>query len=338
VTSALQVWRELARGPASEPGWNARRVAAVSGAGILIAVRKPGDVPALLIEVSTLAVPPIAEYPSAEGFHVVPESIVAGPRGQVRLCLLLSNGRYRDVFGVLVDDVVEDISARAHEDEIVRAFLARLREWQVFMRRHGSGPLSVENQIGLFAELLFLRDHVLTAMPALSAIGGWVGPLGRPQDFQLEQVALEVKASVGGIKEVQISSLIQLDTTLCGTPIVLCWVDLASAAEPLGIHLPRLVSELKGIISGGDGAALKLFEERLLELGYLEAHERHYAERLYRLRAMTFYSVSGAFPRIERGEVRQGVISGSYVIGLAGCEGFEIPAAEADRLVRGGSA
>jgi hypothetical protein len=334
MTSARQAWRELAEGRASEPGWNARRTAAACSAGILIAVRKPDDVPALLIEVSTLAVPPIAEYPSAEGFHVIPESMAAGPRGKVRLCLVLANSRYQDVFGVLVDDVVEDIRNRTQEDDVVRGFLARLRAWQVFMRRHGPTPLSAESQIGLFAELLFLRDHVLTAMPAHSAIGAWVGPLGRPQDFQLEQVAIEVKASAGGLKEVQISSLEQLDTALCGTPVVLCWADLASAPEPLGIHLPRLVAELKAVMSEGEGPALKLFEERLLELGYLDAHEKHYAGRLYRLRTMTFYRVSGAFPRIERGDVRQGVMSCSYMIGLSGCEAFEVSAVEVDHLIR----
>jgi hypothetical protein len=152
----------------------------------------------------------------------------------------------------------------------------------------------------------------------------------------LQQVAIEVKASASSIKQVQISSLEQLDMGLCGVPIVLCWVDLAAAAGPLGIDLPHLVAELKGIMNREDPAALRLFEERLLEVGYLEAHERHYAGRLYRLRSMTFYSVSGAFPRIERGDVREGVISGSYMIELSGCDAFEIPATDVDHLIGGG--
>lgn len=335
MTPALQIWSELAATPALAAGWNARRLSASSSAGILIAIRKPEDVPALLIEVSTTAVPPITEYPSAEGFQVAPESIAAGPTGRVRLCLILANERYRDVFGVLVEDVVADLRNRQDENDVVRGFLARLRGWQVFMRRHGPSPLPVEEQVGLTAELLFLRDRLVGEIPAQAAVSAWVGPLGAPQDFMLPQVAVEVKASASGIKEVQISSLAQLDTQLCPKPILLCWMDLVAA--PAGVSLPQIISELRRTLSREDPAALRVFEERLLEVGYLDAHEKHYVGRLYRLRATTLYSVLGAFPRVERGEVREGVLSCSYVIGLSGCDAFDIPPAEADRLIRGGA-
>ena len=221
-----------------------------------------------------------------------------------------------------------------NEDDVVRGFLARLRSWQIFMRRHGASPLDLEAQIGLIAELLFLRDHVLWALPPQAAVSAWVGPLGRPQDFSLEGAVVEVKASTVGVKEVQISSLDQLDMSQGGKPIVLCWTELLSAAGPLAFDLPHVIAEVRGI-AGREPAALRLLDERLLEVGYLDAHERHYAGRRCQLRAMTFYYVSGAFPRIERGDVRSGVTSCSYVIDLSACEHFEISAAETDRLIRG---
>lgn len=331
---ALQTWHELAAAPGLKTGWNARRLAATSSAGILLAVRNPDDVPALLVEVSTAAVPPVAEYPSAEGFQVFPESIVAGPKGRVRLCLMLANERYRDVFGVLVEDVVTDLGNRREEADVVRGFLARVRAWQVFMRRHGPSPLAVEVQIGLIAELLFLRDRLFRAMPVNAAIVAWMGPLGGPQDFMLPRVAIEVKAS-SGVQEIKISSLAQLDTHLCQKPILLCWMDLTAGAEPAGFSLPRVISELRETLNREDPSALKTFQERLFEVGYLDAHEKHYEGRFYKLRATTFYAVSGAFPRIERDDVREGVVSCSYVIGLSGCEAFELPATEANDLIQG---
>jgi hypothetical protein len=202
------------------------------------------------------------------------------------------------------------------------------------MRRHGPTPLDVEAQIGLMGELLFLRGHVLSALPPRAAVTSWVGPLGRPQDFSLEGAAVEVKASTVGGGEVQISSLEQLDTSHGGKPIVLCWAELLSAGGPQAADLPQVVAEVRGIVAREPEAA-RLFDERLLDVGYLDAHERHYAGRLYQLRAMTFYHVSGAFPRIERPDIRDGVISCSYVIDLSACENFEISRAETNRLIRG---
>jgi hypothetical protein len=150
----------------------------------------------------------------------------------------------------------------------------------------------------------------------------------------LEGAVVEVKASTAGVEEVQVSSVEQLDTSHSGKPIVLCWVELLSAAGPPAVDLPQIVAEVRDI-AGREPTALRLLDERLLEVGYLDAHERHYVGRLYHLRAMTFYQVSGAFPRIERGDVRDGVTSCSYVIDLSACEHFEISAAETNLLIRG---
>jgi len=170
------------------------------------------------------------------------------------------------------------------------------------------------------------------------AVAAWAGPLGAAQDFLLPLVAVEVKAStVAGTREIQISSLAQLDARLSQKPIVLCCVDLALASGAGALSLPRIVAELRSALGRTGPNALKLFEERLLEVGYLDAHEKYYEGRQYRLRGMTFYSVSGAFPRIERSDVRDGVTSCSYVINLSGCAEFELSATEADRLVRGGA-
>jgi hypothetical protein len=335
MTSVQEIWNELAAPSRNETGWNARRVGGSSSAGILLAVRKPDNIPALLIEVPALAVPPIAEYPTAEGFHVVPEPMISGPKGRVRLCLVLADERYGDVFSTLVDDVIADLAHWSRDEDLVRGLLARLQAWQIFMRRHGPSRLETEAQIGLAAELFFMRDWILARIPARETVAAWTGPLGSPQDFILPGVAIEVKASTTPQgQEIRISSLEQLDSHRCRTPLLVCWMKLAPEAEPLGASLPRIISELRETLGSKDRAALGLFEERLLEAGYLDAHAKHYEQRLYRTQIVKLFSVSGAFPRIERNEVREGILSCSYMIRLSTCGAFEVSAAEADHLIR----
>jgi Putative PD-(D/E)XK family member, (DUF4420) len=336
MTTAAQLWDELGATTGQEPGWHARRVADASGAGILVAIRKPDGVLALLAELRATAVPPTAEYPVAQGFEVFPEPIDPGPRGRVRLCLILTNNRFRDVFSVLVDDIIENLRDCPREEDVVRRMIARLHVWQVFMRRHGPGQLDADAQTGLAAELIFLRDRVLDRVPAVAAIRGWKGPCGGCQDFVLSTVAVEIKGSTASSQdEIQISSLEQLDAEQTRTPIVLCRVSLSRGGSG-SESLPEIVHELRARLLREDAIAKGVFEDRLLDAGYLDAHADHYGHLRYTVRRMDFYQVHDAFPRIGRGDVRQGVLSCSYIIQLSDCGAFEIGGAEVDDLIKGG--
>jgi len=337
MTGVGPVWDELAASSGPEPGWHARRVADVSDAGMLAAIRRPDGVPALLVELRATAVPPVAEYPVAEGFEVLPEPIIPGPRGRVRLCLILTDPRFREVFTVLADDIIENFRGCPREEDVVRQMIARLHVWQAFMRRHGPGELDLEAQAGLAAELVFLRDRVLGWVPAAEAIASWEGPRGGHQDFVFSTVAVKIKGSAAlSVEEVRVSSLEQLDADRSGMPIVLCRMGFSRGGSG-SASLPEIVHELRARLLREDAVAKGAFEERLLDAGYLDAHADHYRHLRYTLRKTDLYQVRDAFPRLGRGDVRQGVLSCSYVIQLSGCGAFEIGDPELEHLIKGGS-
>src|SRR5262249_25067588 len=151
--------------------------------------------PALLIEVAARTIPPIVEYPSGRGFRLYPETVTPGPRGQVRLCLVLTDSAFADVFSILAHDVAETVARTSSEQDAVRSFIARVRVWQGFMNRHGPDGLSSEAQTGLFAELSFLESIVLARLLPADAIQAWTGPSGGAQDFVMGRTAIEIKAT-----------------------------------------------------------------------------------------------------------------------------------------------
>ena len=108
-----------------------------------------------------------------------------GPRGRTKLCLVLADTRYRDVFEVLVNDVSERTALTPGKGEAVKTFIARLHVWQNFMRKHGVEGLTKETQIGLFGELLFLAAHLVDRVPAHDSVNAWKGPTGGNQDFDI---------------------------------------------------------------------------------------------------------------------------------------------------------
>lgn len=333
MSQAAATWHDLESTKGEETGWYARRIRTLGSAGVLLAIRLPDQTPALLVEVSAMNVPPISDYPASHGFYVYPEAMLPGPKGRVRLCLVLTSEQWRNVFAVLVDDVLSELERCETDGAMVRALLARLRLWQVFMRSHGPGELTVESQTGLVGELFLLRDTILGKQPAQIAVAGWVGPSDAAQDFVLPGVAIELKTSTAShMEEVHISSLEQLDNEATPTTLVLCRM-LLWAADPNGSTLPELISTLRARISEEDPDTRSLLETKLFEAGYLDAQADLYSHRKYSVREVSFFLVSGDFPRLTRREVRAGIIACSYDVRLSDSESFKLSLAEVDDLV-----
>ena len=111
MTTIGDMWKTLSTGgdvPEEQEGWQTRRIHPDSVSDVFVAFRFPDRIPALLLEVDSAVIGVVGEYPSARGFEVFAEPIVPGPRGRTRLCLVLDDDHYFDVFEVLADDVAEN--------------------------------------------------------------------------------------------------------------------------------------------------------------------------------------------------------------------------------------
>jgi hypothetical protein len=326
------LWKDLAEERPQRPGWHARRIFPDGRFDIRAAILQPGVTPALLIEVASSAVPPDVEYPSSRGFELFPELVIPGPNGRVRLCLLLSDRAYREVFEVLCQDVTETVIRVSSEPGAVQSVLSRLRIWQGFMKKYGPEGLSPEEQAGLFAELSFLKDNVVGQLPASAAIESWKGPTGGVQDFQLPGCSAEVKSTtILPVANIKISSLSQLDVARVER-LILCHMTL-DAGGAFGLTLPEAVRDLRSILGAEDESAVIRFNDCLMEAGYLDIHEELYAGRRYVIRELHYFEVAGDFPRIRASEVRRGVVCGAYGIQFSACLPFEVDASRVRSLM-----
>ena len=300
-----------------------RRIHPDALCGIFLAVRQPGAVPALLLEVDAAAIDIIGEYPSARGFELYPEVVTPGPRSRTRLCLVLSDVHYRDVLEVLANDVSERVASSSGEAEAVKTFISRLQVWQNFMRKHGAEGLTKEAQIGLFGELCFFANDFLDRVPAHVAVDAWKGPTGGKQDFDLRGRSVEVKSTtVVPPVFVDIASMTQLDETLVEL-LLLCHMSLITDSGE-GENLPELIDRLRQKIKNLDASALDSFEAKLIEAGYLDTHAELYVDTRYKHRNTKFFTVRNGFPRITSRDLREGIPDCSYTIVLAACSPYEV--------------
>jgi hypothetical protein len=327
VTELESAWEALLAEPRQGDGWIVRRISRQASVPVLAGVRQPDGRIALLVEVDAESIAPTVDYPSARGFEIFPETVRPGPHGTVRLCLLHAESRGAELFRLLAHDIGGAVSRTDHRLNVARAVLDRLRVWQGFFRRDTEG-LTLEEQEGLFGELLFLETLIDAGLGSDSAISAWQGPAGAPRDFCLAACQIEIKAGTSP-DGFFVSSVDQLDSDSPG-PLLVAFIELEET--PGGTSLPEIVSRIGDGLRNTSQRAADAFEDRLLQSGYLAAQGGSYSLRRWRLVRRFFFRVAGDFPRIRRTELRSGVVDVRYRVALSQCLPFRVPEGEAIEL------
>ena len=250
---------------------------------------------------------------------------------EAEVALVLTDDERRDIFDLLIQDLVGAAEQSVDEVEGVRRFLARLSDWQQLLRRLGRQGLSREGQQGLWGELWALREMVAPVKGLCEAIQAWRGPMGADQDFQLSGLCAEVKTSTAStLDRVEISSERQLDAP---TDTVLLLIALSLDARPShGETLPEMVRALRSEAS--ILGCLRALDARLELSGYKGEHAASYEGIGYAVRSFTPFRVEEGFPRITSIDLRTGVGNVRYSISTAASARFLINEQGADELIK----
>lgn len=276
----------------------------------------------LLVVVDLPVTLKLARLPKSKGISV---EIFETAESQSRsLEVKLTDRRFEDVFDALIQDVVHSVPAHADAPEAATAVVARLARWQRFLQTSLEG-LSDTDQRGLFAELWFLRMHLIGMIGVSAAIASWRGPDGANQDFQIGLTAIEVKESAAKqLQELRIASERQLDTIGIGNLFVF---HLSLDWRPGGGRtLPDLIDELRDLVQADDSR--NIFEDLLFKAGYLDSHRPRYQQAGYAVREENAFLVSEEFPRIVESDLRPGVGNVRYSIGVSDCKRFTVRIAD----------
>ncbi|MGK5035439.1 PD-(D/E)XK motif protein [Janthinobacterium sp. LB3P118] len=308
----LMAWTSLT-GADIEPGWQAISLPPAGPLQVRAGRRSPDNTEAVLVGFPTVRLAAADKLPEGQGFSVER----ADPEGSGKLWLALTrkSAGSAELFAAMACDVVgaldDAVMAGADENKLLRVFTGRVGAWQEFMRK-GTQVLSPESEIGLIGELTLLRAIVNAGIPSALAIESWVGPLDGIQDFELGTGALEVKTtlSTAGFTA-KIGSLEQLDDST-RQPLFVAGARLRQTES--GQNLPEIVDAMRLTIRG-DAEAERLFTERLLAAGYIDAHAERYPRRFEQAETRII-EVTSDFPRLTLGYVPAGIMKAMYEIDL----------------------
>ena len=290
----------------------------ISCLNVFVAKKISNSLEALLVQVDTRLLSAIMDWPQSEGFEISLKP-VEGRVGELTLiCLELTSSRFRDVFMSLAEDICKVISMEADAGNATEKMHIRLYRWQEFLTRHREEGLSSDQRAGLFGELEILQSVFLKTLDPALAVRGWRGCKKAHQDFQYPSLALEVKTTRAVTPDsVYISNIQQLDEEGVDEMFLsLVWVH---QNESSGASLPELIADIRSSLSG---QAEAMFNEGLIEVGYLESHKSKYENELYQIREISIFSVENEFPRVTRDLIPNGVKGVNYQISIDACRAF----------------
>lgn len=173
--------------------------------------------------------------------------------------------------------------------EPTAALTETLEIWAAILSRRTR--LSLEAEVGLFGELLFLRALVETGTAKAAA---WRAGFGEEHDFGLPRIDVEVKTTSSERRHHWIPGLTQLVPT-GKTPLWVVSVQITRSGEGLGETLPELIGDVLTIATDADRAVI---EENLTRMGWDDGQRDLFSDR-WRLRsAPAAFQVTDRFPRL----------------------------------------
>lgn len=234
------------------------------------------------------------------------------------LYIILNNNEDWEIFYALCKDLFEVSKECLNELLLISHIKTRLNRWRFFLSTDNSLTLPLQSQMGLFAELLFLKNYLLPVYPLLNSIEGWVGADLDKQDFSLDNLFIEVKSFVSSKGPiVKISSLHQLIWTI--KPLYLFAVGVSRSEN--GISIVDLIADIKQLIS--DVTLTELFDDKLATYGYMDGITEAPFYK-FKVDLTLSYSVNRDFPKILPGDIANQISSVTYNIDLARCSQFEV--------------
>ena len=331
----VELWRELEnRAPEERTGRMVQRIHPDSKVDLFVTIEVGGPGRgmrrALELQVADAA---LTQVDLPDGTRQVALSIDDRGEGRKALVLRLEDPGVGDIFAAMCADVAAATASCDTDAEAVGIWTGRFAKWRRMLQGSQQG-LPPRRQRGLFAELLTIREHLVPAVGFDEAVMAWKGPDGAPRDFELGGSAVEVKSSSANEPQVvPVHGERQLDDIELDA-LVLVHQSL-EVLRDAGESLPQIVGDLR--MAGAMHAEAGMFEDRLIQSGYLDVHEPHYRRTGYAVRRTSFFHVQPGFPRITERDLVDGIGAVRYSLVIDACRDFEVPEAFLTARLRTGN-
>lgn len=242
-----------------------------------------------------------------------------GSASEQGLVISLEEQENSDLFLGLCKTMISSLQSVEDSATALSLAMTHIKRWKAFLSGKKSRLLTPEEIRGLFGELRFLQYLYSTHYDVSTALDSWVGPEGAHQDFQIEDVAVEVKSLSGRERNsVRISSEDQLEAVteeLFLFTYGLRELPKSDSAKSLNELVYEVSSDFK------DPELVAVLEQRLAAVGYVEMKE--YDQPKLVVVSERAFKIGPNFPRLVRSAIPDGLAEVNYEIQMEKIEPFE---------------
>lgn len=234
------------------------------------------------------------------------------------LNIYLLDNDLKDIFSLFIQNILEDIAESVTENEALTKTLNVISKWKKLFDKINFNGLSIEQQKGLIGELLFINQFLDNKKSSSTILNAWTGPDFEDKDFVFGALGIEIKLTSSKYPKLRITNERQLDTQNLNELFLILYTT--EDVKENGFTLNSLIDETQQKLAVNIDEQ-KFFNERLMLLGYLEEHKEYY-NKMYSLKKIYNYLVTGDFPKIVKNQLPIGVYNTSYFIELSAVEEF----------------
>lgn len=238
---------------------------------------------------------------------------------KTELYIYLLDNELKDIFSLLIQNILEDIEKCITESEALKTTLNVVSKWKKLFDKINFNGLSLEQQKGLIGELLFLNTLIDNEKTSDRAVNTWTSSEQdfQAKDFTLGSIGVEVKFTASKQPKIQVSNERQLDAENLSELFLILYST--EAVKDNGISLNSIVELTRQKISTEE--ELSVFNTKLQMNGYFDEDKEHYGRMFSLIRTFVF-SVSSGFPKIVRSQLPLGIYETSYSIEISAVEEF----------------
>ena len=232
-----------------------------------------------------------------------------------KFIMLLVNKEDWQIFYALCCDLISVIYKFEDDLEMVNAAEQRLKKWQQLLSPNHENKMPINKQMGLFSELICMRDIIIPKYGVKQAINSWTGPDFDQQDFLLDKVVIEVKSyKTSRGPTIKISSTGQLISDKI--PLFLVTYGLTPAHS--GETIADIVSSIELLLEKEKQNIQYIFTNKLIDYGYMPSLDQDSLSNFIIDKNRAFL-VSKEFPKVLPQDIKHGVIKVKYSVDLLEC-------------------
>jgi hypothetical protein len=240
------------------------------------------------------------------------------------LFLILNKHSDWELFLSICNDLVSICATHQSNERMVIAVENRLKRWQIFLMQNIDVALPLILQMGLYAELTYLKDFLVPRIGIAQSLVAWVGPNSDKHDYSLPSIEVEIKSyKTSKGPYITISSSHQLFSDYKSLYVI----AFGLTESEQGTSIVDLINEIDELVSSESIDLLQSFEKKIIAYGYMPGmiYDHIFNFSVDNIRG---FAVVDDFPRIIPNQIAPEIISLNYTIDLQLCTRFEKPLAD----------